>query len=337
MTWNRSIFAKTHDRHIRSSSTPAVVAVGVAMLLSLMVMSPVLATDDDVLVEPIEPGLAPAPKMRVLQLQVENNIRVEMAAVQIVVANRDRDIMQVFGHDQRERWRLNTESDLAVAYLDRTCQLTDPQREKLMLAGRADRQRFFDRLKTVAGYWNGSDKQSVEAREELADLQNRLLSGLLDSDSFFAKALGHVLTTDQLSKLEAHRTETNLALANKVLDGLTLTERLDQVQREALLQLITTTTPAPLDFGNTDELLKKRTEKSSLDELFPSQHLKLMKYQLARKSMERVRPLLRQLQWQEVRPQLIEYRRFEPELLALRLIAPSDDAFKRVPLPEESK
>lgn len=339
MTWNRSMIARSRRSRSRSSvAAKCITPFGLPMFLLLILIAPAFATDDDVETIDVAAVPPPAARIRLIQRQVDNNRLVELEAVQVVLANRNRDILETFGIDQRQRWKLNTESDLAIGYLDRICQLTDQQREKLTLAGRADRQRFFDRYRIVAANWQGQNNQTPETRDELSILQNKFSTGLLDGESFFAKSLGHVLTADQLAHLETHRRETHLALANKVLDGLTSTERLDESQRDALRQLMMITTPVPLDFGNTDELLQNRTERSSLDDLFPSHHLNLMRYQLALKSMERVKPLLRPIQWQEIRPQLIEYRRFEQNLLALKLISPLDEAFQRVvPIPEEPK
>lgn len=320
MTWNQLISACSCQGRPRSlPAAQCVLTFSLALWLPLTLAGLALASDDDASVDDVEIRIAPGPQMRLIQLQVRANLRAEAAAKRAVLANRDLDILQLFGHDQRERWRLNTESDLAIAYLDRICQLTEPQREKLTLAGRADRQRFFERLKMVATDWRGAGNQSDESKDVLADVQSRLSSGLLDGDSFFAKSLGHILTADQLTNLDTHRRATHQAVANKVLDSLRLKERLDQPQRHALRRLMTTTTPVPVDFGNTDELLKTHTEKSSLDDLFPSQHLKLMKYQLAQKSMQHVKSLLRPNQWQELQPQLIEFGRFEPELRAVKL------------------
>jgi hypothetical protein len=95
-------------------------------------------------------------------------------------------------------WKINA--------IDRTCDLSDDQIEKLRLAGRGDIKRFIDRATDVKARFENTDavrdvdqfEKWAESLAAEADVLRLLLSnGPFDANSLFAKALTRTLTHEQ--------------------------------------------------------------------------------------------------------------------------------------------
>jgi hypothetical protein len=98
-----------------------------------------------------------------------------------------------------------------VASIDRICQLTDAQKQRLELAGRGDIKRFFDRIDSLQPPFQGhgvlDDKEFREWSSRLSVeaimLRRILKAGVFEDGSLFAKTLKTTLSADQAAAYAA--------------------------------------------------------------------------------------------------------------------------------------
>lgn len=93
-----------------------------------------------------------------------------------------------------------------IVETDLVCRLTERQKEKLLLAGRGDIQRFFDRIeglrrKALAADDDVTDAFLQQLRQEAESLRDVVRSNPFDRGSLFAKTRAHTLTADQAARL----------------------------------------------------------------------------------------------------------------------------------------
>ena len=113
------------------------------------------------------------------------------------------------------RLRLGRAVSARVESVNRICELTDAQKQKLQLACRGDIKRLFDsvdvlRQKCETFYIDGENVREVpsfvdELSRQAAPLRASLLSGPFGDDSLFAKTLRHTLTPEQAAKYHSQR------------------------------------------------------------------------------------------------------------------------------------
>ena len=152
------------------------------------------------------------------------------------------------------RTSVDAESEIAVAVeaIDRTCRLTESQRDKLLLAGRGDFARFNQRVDAMREkYAEKMHAQNDIGRihQEIQPLNVTYQAGLLGPSSLFAKSLRGILTPEQLEKYEAeqaqriqHRHDAKVRLFVAVLERrCPLTDK----QRTALIKLLLAETRPP--------------------------------------------------------------------------------------------
>jgi hypothetical protein len=108
-----------------------------------------------------------------------------------------------FNSIPRHRQYLDLLLKKKVATVDRICGLTDTQKRNLLLAGRGDIKRHFDRVEDIAAQFE-LVKNDLELKSELAAEARRpnlsRSTGLTVHDSIFLKILGRVLTAEQAAK-----------------------------------------------------------------------------------------------------------------------------------------
>src|SRR5262249_46643570 len=110
------------------------------------------------------------------------------------------------GNAGSARNRLDSLLTLNVDDLERTCGLTPVQKRKLIVAGRGDIKRFFDRIEEVRKRFakNQNDQnQFAQLWQEVQPLRNAYHAGFFGEESIYAKALKATLTPEQLEKYEA--------------------------------------------------------------------------------------------------------------------------------------
>lgn len=138
-----------------------------------------------------------------------------------------------------------TEIALMVEAIDRTCHLSDEQKEKLRLAGHGDYARFKQevddmRAELVGKYYDQADIQAMYMKVQ--PLTARYQAGLLGDDSLFSKVLHRALTPEQRVNSDAAQGERRKARhVAKVHLFVALMEQncpLTSKQRDALVDLL---------------------------------------------------------------------------------------------------
>lgn len=170
----------------------------------------------------------------------------------------------VFNNQQNvanARKHLETTLKMYTADVDRSCQLTPPQRQKLMLAGRGDIYSFFERVDEARARFKASNRnqQNINELWQLAQpLQAAYRAGLFTKDSLFMKTLKRTLTPEQDARhakvarerrLFQYRARIELTIAS--MEG---TLPLRQEQRQKFIELLAAETRPPLSFGQNDTL-----------------------------------------------------------------------------------
>ena len=148
------------------------------------------AQDDD---EPEENQNARAAvKMRGVMVQ-------QMANVEQV----DQWIFGRLGGSGGARTKLDSSLKLRIEDLDRKCHISDLQKKKLLLAGRGDIKRFFDKIEDVKRkFQNGQNDPNANIWQDIQPLQIELNTGLFGDDSIYKKTISKTLDGDQISQYE---------------------------------------------------------------------------------------------------------------------------------------
>ena len=136
----------------------------------------------------------------------------------------------VWPDDQFEQWvfqqdrnasgaRLRMEAllTLHLEEMDRACQLSVAQKQKLRLIGHGDIKRIFDAFDIVKRRFNSFENDMNWLQEVMPDLtpvQTSVQSGPFDADSLLMKSFRHVLTADQAAKYEAVSREREIGRAS---------------------------------------------------------------------------------------------------------------------------
>ncbi len=104
-------------------------------------------------------------------------------------------------HDRRLPWK--------IAVVDRVCELTSTQKEKLQLAGRGDIKRLFDLVEEIGWQFQlvNDDQQAVDTLLQKNEPLRRSVCrhGLASDDALFFKTLEKLLTAEQRAKYEPLR------------------------------------------------------------------------------------------------------------------------------------
>lgn len=168
----------------------------------------------------------------------------------------------MFGGGQsagQSRRRLESQLTLHVESIDRVCRLSDPQREKLELAGHGDIKRFFEEVEEVR-------RQFMEVRrdrqrfnkiwQKISPLRTKLNVGIFNRDSLIYKVLTKTLHADQLASYQDHSLQrrqfhyrAKVAMVVAMLEkGIPLRDE----QRQTFIKLIVDETDPPRAFGQHD-------------------------------------------------------------------------------------
>jgi hypothetical protein len=200
----------------------------------------------------------------------------------------ERRIFTNDGNAERGKQRIDSDLEEAIERIDRACQLSEPQKRKLSLAGRADRKHFLDRVEAVresGRTGNGADRKLIS---EIESLQRQDEKGLIGADSFFAKAITVVLTSNQIDQCQRWRHEE--FVETMLLDISSMTE-LEPSQRQPLTKLMREQIPNPELFWASDWMFRQG-------------EMREMKHRFAALSDEELKQLFSPLQWQKLQPML---------------------------------
>lgn len=258
------------------------------------------------------PALAPAAPAAPFQVMV----------MQQGIGNGQFDQM-VFSQDgtaAAARKRLDLQLRTQLEELNRTCKLTDTQKQKLLLAGRGDIKRFFDlydRAKEHTQVIQADGQQFVFVRQEVTPLQRNLQAGLFHEESLLCKALPNTLTPEQFARYDglvrerlAARHRANVETTVKLIErGVSLR---DPERRELITLLIAETKPA------------RRTSPYGLYHILP---------QLDRIPEEKVTRILTPAQWTQAKQHLAQYRAMGEQLKAAGVLSDEANEDEREDIP----
>jgi hypothetical protein len=215
------------------------------------------------------------------------------------------------------RQKIEAQITLQIAELDRVCQLTEPQKQRLQLAARGDVQRFWEEVETLRLKFNAvkNDQEAVNNMwQEIQPLQQKQARGLTGPGSLLTKTVTTTLTTNQTEQYEAlqaarriFRYEASIAVALTTLEG---SVPLTHQQRDALSKLLLEETP-PRRFGQYDNYL--------------------INYRLANIPASKLQPLFDKRQWEGLTQQFNQYRGMRDFLIQQGMFAPEDLAIANQP------
>ncbi|HEY3394146.1 MAG TPA: hypothetical protein VGK58_15645 [Lacipirellulaceae bacterium] len=205
---------------------------------------------------------------------------------------------------------IDADSEIAVAVqaVDRACQLTELQREKLLLAGRGDFARFGQRVDEMrAKYTDKMHDQNDIGRihQEIQPLNVTYQAGLLGPSSLFDKVLRGMLAPEQLEKYNAEKETRNQARHDaKVRLFVASLERrcpLKDEQRSALVELLLAETRPPTRSSQFDHYVVLVQAARISDEKFKT-ILDAEQYRVFAKTLEQARAVEPHLKQQGVLP-----------------------------------
>ena len=255
----------------------------------------VRASDDDIIVERVSDGEnGGVIRVKLGVLVQGNGLGQDFNDVQF-----ERKIFTNDGNAERGASRITRDLKSAIARIDQACQLTDAQKEKLDLAGRADRKRFLDRVEGAREFGRKWKVTTRTLQMEMQSLQRQAEDGLLGPDSFFAKTMPFVLTPQQLTACQHSGRE---AFVESMLTEIETKVELQPSQRESLAKLMREQVQGPVVFW--------ASEGSNSDN-----DIREMRHRFALVAEEKVKPLLNEVQWENLKPMLEYSRRFDGRVL----------------------
>lgn len=168
----------------------------------------------------------------------------------------------VFRHGQSAtsvRTQLEKNLELFLDDVDRACDLTVPQRQKVRLAGRGDIKEYFNEVELLRRRFlllrRDRDKFN-EIWKEMRPLQVKLANGLFEPDSLARQVLRQQLSAEQAARFEQHdrerrafRHQAEIEWVIAMLDNVL---PLGDEQRQGLTRLLLEKTRWPRRSGEQD-------------------------------------------------------------------------------------
>lgn len=190
-----------------------------------------------------------------------------------------------------------------INHLDRCCQLTDVQKQKLQLAGGLDRRNYLQQITNHEGTMAnpaGQGNPIVIGANRPARFQSP--DRLLGPETFFAKTAATVLTKEQrelLSQSQSSRQSIRMSL-----EEINRITKLDASQEKAVEEILSRFAARFSQLEN-DSVIRANSERLA------------MLYLLSLHSEEQLKPLLSADQWKQAKPALDSFRNLRPTLLEL--------------------
>ena len=181
---------------------------------------------------------------------------------------------------------------LRIDEINRISQLSEPQKKKLLLAGRGDLKRLMDQVELKRKEFQlvrNDQNKFMEFHQTLQSLQMALQTGPFGDDaSIFSKTIKKTLDSDQTSRyaevLKARREYRYRAKLDLVVAMLDNTIGLKSDQRKQLVALLRKETRPPKKFGTYDSqvvlLQLSKLDESKVKPLFDDSQWRAMKRQL---------------------------------------------------------
>ena len=216
----------------------------------------------------------------------------------------------VFGGPRNSRAgrnKLDTLLTLQVDDVARMCTLSETQKKKLLLAGRGDIKRFFEKVEEKRKKFEKikQDQNKIgEIYQELVPLQVMLNSGLFGDGSIYAKTVRRVLSEEEDARYQKVIQDKNRfrykAKVELVVAQLDQTVGFRDEQRRKLVELILSETEPPTRFGQYDYYL--------------------VMYQAGKIAEAKLKPLFEDRQWALLHRQLNQMRGMEQFLRSQGLL-----------------
>lgn len=160
------------------------------------------------------------------------------------------------GTEVAVRRRFESMLTVQIESIERNCPLTDDQKRKLVLAGRIDIKRFYERvdvLKKKFDLVKNDQNKFNEFWQDIQPVQAIVNKGTFGEGSYFRKTVKNLLTGDQVTKVESADRERRLYHYRSKVE--TVVCSLDEVlslraeQRQKLVELLTSPAQVPRSFG----------------------------------------------------------------------------------------
>ena len=256
------------------------IQLALSISLAWPLTGPVRADDDEIVVLPAAANAA-----------AENEAEI----------NFDQQVFPGLNSAAAGRQRLETQIKLQLIEIDRACQLTEMQRERLALAARGDLHRFLEQVEVVRRKFEAArhDQEKLgQIWQEMQPLQIRQARGLTGQDALLAKVLSKTLTDDQAKQLDLAQEERRrfryAAGIGVALNMLESSVALTTEQRQALTRLLLEL-PPPRVFGQYDHII--------------------VDYRLASLPQAKIQPLFDNRQWQALQQQFNQARAMREHLI----------------------
>jgi hypothetical protein len=214
----------------------------VALLLATVSAGPARAQDE-------EEEDAPAPAVQAARVVFMNDAQFD----QWVFGNVSR------GNASVARDKVDSLLTLLVDDLERSCALTAVQKKKLLLAGRGDIKRFFDRVEEMRKKFDKvkNDPNAVGMIwQEVQPLQTAFNAGLFSGESIFSKTIKTTLSPEQAAQHEKSERDRLLyhywARVDLALELLNNSVGFTTEQREQLWKLLAEEARPPQRLGRND-------------------------------------------------------------------------------------
>jgi hypothetical protein len=219
----------------------------------------------------------------------------------IGIDNFDRWVFGQWGTSRAARKQLQSQLTLQVEAIDRVCDLTTVQQEKLQLAGQGDIWRFYERVEEVRKIFFTArlDQQKInQIWQHIQPLQQQLQAGLFHPHSLLHKCILRTLNPHQAARYQRQEFvrrqfhyETSIALTLEMLqEGIPLRES----QQRQLTRLIHDSTELPDLFGQYDS--------------------NLILWHLGQLPEEELKPMFDRIQWQAMKKTFRQVQAMQPHL-----------------------
>ena len=195
-----------------------------------------------------------------------------------------------YGGSGGARNKLDSSLLLRISDLERTCGITELQKNKLRLAGRGDIKRFFDKVEELKRkFQHGQNNPNANIWQEIQPLQVELNTGLFGDDSLYAKTIRRTLNQEQAARFESVSHERASFRFRATVDwfvvhldkGLGLTD----LQRKRFVELLVNEARPPRRFGPGDYwyllLQTARVPEAKLKPIFDAPQWRLLSRQFA--------------------------------------------------------
>lgn len=187
---------------------------------------------------------------------------------------------------------------LVLSSVERTCELTEPQRKKLELAARGDIGRFFHDIDKLEGEFNeaqGDRRKLNLVFQAMQPLQAKLHSRFFDDDSLLHKVLKTTLDGKQAFEYERQQQKRREFLYRAKIE----------------LAVATLETGVPLRDAQRDQFIKLLVNETEPPKKFGEHGHHLVLYQASKVDEAKLKPIFDDAQWRAIEQALEQARGME--------------------------